>query len=222
MVVWTRRRLADRCGVEVPPPGAHMVFQNGRVHVQGGAEPVTLGPGTSFRLENTRTNPCDLPDGEEMTMEDMIRQTVREMFKEWTETAKDGGYIVIGEEEAAQDAAGKDTAPAADSQQDAPGSVRELLLDVLEGKRPMPDGAGKTRPPARKERAAKEGAGHDAEKVLSWRLPPDKEDGGNAGRAGTGHGAGIGAGTGNAGRLLLHDVRQSESADSPGRDRQQP
>ena len=51
----------------------------------------------------------------------------------------------------------------------------------------------KTRPPAWMERAAQKGAEHDAEKVLSWRLPPDKEDGGGAGRPGTGDGAGVGA-----------------------------
>ena len=51
----------------------------------------------------------------------------------------------------------------------------------------------KTRPPAWMERAAQEGAGHDAEKVLPWRLPPDEEDGGGAGRPGTGDGAGVGA-----------------------------
>lgn len=51
----------------------------------------------------------------------------------------------------------------------------------------------KTRPPAWMERAAQKGAGHDAEKALSRRLPPDKEDGGGAGRARVRDGAGIGA-----------------------------
>lgn len=51
----------------------------------------------------------------------------------------------------------------------------------------------KTRPPAWMERAAQEGAGHDAEKVLSRRLPPDKENGGGAGRARVRDGAGVGA-----------------------------
>lgn len=51
----------------------------------------------------------------------------------------------------------------------------------------------KTEPPAWMERAAQKGAGHDAEKVLPWRLPPDKEDGGGAGCPGTRDGAGVGA-----------------------------
>lgn len=45
--------------------------------------------------------------GKPFDLEDVIRKTVAETFNAWTATAKDGGCIVITEEEAAQDGPGE-------------------------------------------------------------------------------------------------------------------
>lgn len=121
------RRLAIRCGLDM----------------DGEPEPVKLGPGVTFHMENTSVSgPRNLSDGAEMTLEDLIRKTVEETFKAWTATAKDGGCIVIPEAEAAEieraiQEAGPGTIVAAEP--DTPG-VWELMRDILAGRRPAPEG----------------------------------------------------------------------------------
>lgn len=108
-----------------------------------GPEPVTLGQGVTFNMENTSVSgPRNLPDGAEGTLEDLIRKTVAETFKAWTATAKDGGCIVISEAEAAEieraiQEAGPGTIVAEET--DTPGAW-ELMRDILAGKRPAPEG----------------------------------------------------------------------------------
>lgn len=66
------------------------------------AEPVEMGPGVTFRLEKTPASAlCDMPDGVEMTLEDLIRKIVAEMFAEWGKV-NDACCINISWEEAAE------------------------------------------------------------------------------------------------------------------------
>ena len=71
---------ADSDG-ELPADGQYMTFRGGRVTLEPGAE---INLGKPIDLENT------------------IKKTVAETFKEWTATATESEYIVIPEEEAAE------------------------------------------------------------------------------------------------------------------------
>lgn len=103
------RRMQDAQGGELPvwePDAAEPEAP------QDGAEPVKLGPGVTFRLGKTPVSaPCDMPEGTEMTLEDLIRKIVAEMFAEWGKVNA-ACCINISREEAAEiERAMKDAGP---------------------------------------------------------------------------------------------------------------
>ena len=102
---------------------------------KGEPEPATLGQGMVFRDGCTYFR-----DGTEETTEEMIRRIVREMFKAWTETAKDGGCIVIGPEEAAQ--IEREAAQAAPGTMEPPqvNDACQLVRAFVEGRMRVPSG----------------------------------------------------------------------------------
>lgn len=59
-----KRRKLERLVERLGETGLHMAFQDGRVSIKGGGTPVALGPGVSFRMENTSVSaPCNPPPG---------------------------------------------------------------------------------------------------------------------------------------------------------------
>lgn len=142
-------------GEPEPPTGPHLRFQNGRVRVAGGTEaeeptgpePVTLGPGVSFRLEKTQVSgPCSMKDGAGaealFTLKDLCgycRMLAKNKWAIQTEREWDADVAALEFAISILSELKEIKEVRIQAEPNTPGAW-ELMRDILAGKRPAPEG----------------------------------------------------------------------------------